>query len=130
MKDVTNALPQVILDHIEAHNTPDLAAFVDSFSPNALLNDAMREWVGREAISKWAEKEIFGDNVRVELVSAYEHEGNYIVRLKNDGDFDKTGLPDPIVLTNYITLRDGKISQLVVLLNAVSYPDQPQPGVR
>lgn len=110
--------------------TPDFTAFVETFSPNALLNDAMREWVGREAISKWAEKEIFGDNVRVELVSAYEHEGNYIVRLKNDGDFDKTGLPDPIVLTNYITLRDGKISQLVVLLNAVSYPDRPQPGVR
>jgi hypothetical protein len=130
MKDVTNSLPSVILDHIHAHNTPDPAAFAATFVPDALLNDARREWIGVDAISKWAEKEIFGDNVRVELVSAYEHNGTYIVRLKNDGDFDKTGLPDPIILTNYFKLIDGKIAELIVILNIVSYPDKPQPGVR
>jgi hypothetical protein len=130
MKDVTGSLPSVLLDHIEAHNTPDPAAFAATFAPNALLNDARREWIGVDAISKWAEKEIFGDNVRVELVSAYEHNGTYIVRLKNDGDFDKTGLPDPIILTNYFRLADGKIAELIVLLNMVSYPDEPQPGIR
>lgn len=130
MKDITQSLPPVILDHIQAHNTPDLSAFVATFTPDALLNDARREWVGREAISKWAEKEIFGDNVRVELVGAYEHAGTFIVHLKNDGDFDKAGLPDPIILTNYFRLTDDKISELIVLLNTVSYPEEPQPGVR
>ncbi|SHI42554.1 nuclear transport factor 2 family protein [Pollutimonas bauzanensis] len=130
MKDVTNSLPSVILDHIQAHNTPDPAAFAATFASNALVNDARREWVGVDAISKWAEKEIFGDNVRVELVSAYELEGMYIVRLKNDGDFDKAGLPDPIILTNYFTLINDKIAQLIVLLNMVSYPDKPEPGIR
>ncbi len=130
MKDVTASLPSIILDHIEAHNTPDPVAFARTFAPDALLNDARREWVGVDAISKWAEKEIFGDNVRVELVSAYEHNGTYIVRLKNDGDFDKTGLPDPIILTNYFTLIDDKIAQLIVILNMVSYPEKPEPGIR
>lgn len=130
MKDVVHSLPSVILDHIRAHNAPDPVAFAATFAPDALLNDARREWIGVDAISKWAEKEIFGDNVRVELVSAYEHNGTYIVRLKNDGDFDKTGLPDPIILTNYFKLTDGKIAELIVILNMVSYPDKPQPGVR
>ncbi|MDR3482888.1 MAG: nuclear transport factor 2 family protein [Burkholderiaceae bacterium] len=130
MKDVTNSLPPVILDHIRAHNTPDPAAFAATFAPDALLNDARREWVGVDAISKWAKKEIFGDNVRVEIVSAFEHAGTYIVRLKNDGDFDKTGLPDPIILTNYFKLIDNKIAELIVILNMVSYPEKPEPGVR
>lgn len=130
MKDITNSLPQVILDHIQAHNTPDPAAFDATFTSDALLNDARREWVGRDAISKWAEKEIFGDNVRVELVNAYEHNGTYIVHLKNDGDFDKTGLPDPIILTNYFRLTGDRISELVVLLNMISFPEEPVPGIR
>jgi hypothetical protein len=130
MKDVTNSLPPVILDHIGAHNAPDPAAFAATFAADALLNDARREWIGVDAISKWAEKEIFGDNVRVELVSAYEHNGTFIVRLKNDGDFDKTGLPDPIILTNYFKLIDDKIAELIVILNMVSYPEKPEPGVR
>lgn len=130
MKDITHSLPQVILDHIQAHNTPDPVAFDATFTADALLNDARREWVGRDAISKWAEREIFGDNVRVELVSAYEHNGTYIVRLKNDGDFDKMGLPDPIILTNYFRLIGKKISELLVLLNMVNYPGKPQPGIR
>lgn len=130
MKDVTNSLPQVILDHIEAHNTPDPTAFAATFAPDAMVNDARREWIGVDAISRWAEKEIFGDNVRVELDCAYEHNGTYIVRLINDGDFDKAGLPDPIILTNYIKLVDDKIAELAVILNLVSYPDMPTPGVR
>ncbi|WP_025856614.1 nuclear transport factor 2 family protein [Pseudomonas sp. CHM02] len=130
MKDVTHALPQVILEHIQAHNTPDAKAFAATFASDALLNDASREWFGVDAISKWAEKEIFGDNIRVELVSAYENQGTYIVHLKNDGDFDKTGLPDPVILTNYIRLAGDKITQLIVLLNKVNYPEQPEPGVR
>lgn len=130
MRDVTGSLPQVLRTHIEAHNTPDPEAFAATFASDALLNDARREFVGVEAIKAWADREIFGDNVRVQLESAYEHGGVYVVRLINDGDFDKAGLPDPIVLTNYFTLRDDKITHLFVTLNQVSYPDQPTPGVR
>jgi hypothetical protein len=33
------------------------------------------------------------------------------------GTFDKTNLPDELILTNYFTVRDGKIVSLIVIFN-------------
>ena len=33
------------------------------------------------------------------------------------GEFDKTNLPDELVLSNYFSVRDGKIVSLVVIFN-------------
>jgi SnoaL-like domain len=117
LKDITHQLPQVIVDHIAAHNSPDPQAFLATFAPDALLNDAQRELLGHEAIRAWAAKEIFGDNVTLEVQWAWEHAGGVILHARYDGDFDKTNLPDPLILTNYFVLREGKIAQLVTLLN-------------
>ncbi len=35
----------------------------------------------------------------------------------NDGEFDKTNLPDEVILSNYFSVRDGKIVSLVVIFN-------------
>ncbi len=117
MKDITNNLPQVIADHVAAHNQPDPQAFLETFAPDAILNDAQREFLGHDAIRAWAAKEIFGDNVTLEVQKAWEHPSGIIVHAKYKGDFDKTNLPDPLILTNYFVLKDGKISQLITLLN-------------
>ena len=117
MRDVTHELPQVILDHIAAHNRPDPQAFLETFAPDALLNDAQREFLGHDAISTWAAKEIFGDNVTLEVQRAWDHAGGIILHANYDGDFDKANLPDPLILTNYFVLRQGKIAQLIILLN-------------
>jgi hypothetical protein len=34
-----------------------------------------------------------------------------------DGTFDRTNLPDDLVLTNYFSVRDGKIVSLVIVFN-------------
>lgn len=34
-----------------------------------------------------------------------------------DGLYDKTGLPDPLVLTHYFTVRDDRIVRLITILN-------------
>ena len=117
MKDITSQLPAVIADHIAAHNRPDPTAFLATFAPDAVLNDAQREFVGHDAIRAWADKEIFGDNVRLTLKRAWEHPGGIIVHAEYDGDFDKTNLPRPLILTNYFVVTHGKISQLIILLN-------------
>ena len=40
-----------------------------------------------------------------------------VVRGRYDGDFDRTNLPDELILTNYFTVRDGKIVTLSVIRN-------------
>jgi hypothetical protein len=40
------------------------------------------------------------------------------VRAAFDGDYDKTNLPDPLIMTNYFTVRDNKIDSMFVIHNA------------
>ncbi|HEY2480864.1 MAG TPA: hypothetical protein VGI30_01540 [Caulobacteraceae bacterium] len=117
MKDITHALPRVVADHIAAHNIPDPELFMATFAPDALVNDAHREFLGHAAIRAWADKEIFGDHVTLDPQVAYEHHGDVVVRCKVDGTFDKSKLPDPVILTYYFGLRDNLVTQLVILLN-------------
>ena len=118
MQDIINALPQTITDHIAAHNDPDPELLMATFAPDALLNDNRREFLGHAAIRKWADKEIFGDKVVLVPQAAYEHHGNIIVRCNVDGTFDKSKLPDPVVLTYYFSLSGNKITQLIIILNS------------
>jgi ketosteroid isomerase-like protein len=87
------ALPRVILDHVAAYRSHDMETFMAMLASDALVNDIQREFLGRQAIRAWAEKEIFGANVRLEIEHSFEHFGNTIVRFRVDGDFDKSNLP-------------------------------------
>jgi hypothetical protein len=62
-------------------------------------------------------KEMVGDNVTIEPVEVLDHYGDTIVRGRYDGNYDKTNLPDELVLTNYFTVRNGKIVTLIVIRN-------------
>jgi ketosteroid isomerase-like protein len=117
MKDITNSLPRVIAEHIAAHNKPDPEAMMATLAADALVNDARREFLGRDAIRAWAHKEIFGDHVTMDVQRAYDQHGDIIVHARIEGDFDKTNLPDPVILTYYFSLRDDLITQIVILLN-------------
>ena len=45
------------------------------------------------------------------------HYGNFIVTANVDGNYDKRGLPDPLVLTLYFTPQSELIVQLIILRN-------------
>jgi hypothetical protein len=89
-----------------------------ALSPHALVNDARREFWGADAVGRWVAKEMIGDHVTIEVTEVIDHHGLVIVRGRYDGDFDKTNLPDELILTNYFTVRDDKIDSLVVIRNA------------
>jgi hypothetical protein len=120
LKDITHDLPCVVSDHIAANNNQDPEALIATFAPDALVNDAQREFLGHAAIRAWADKEIFGANVTLRVQRACDQHGDIIVRAQVDGDFDKTNLPDPLILTYYFSVRDGLITQLIILLNKAS----------
>ena len=46
-----------------------------------------------------------------------DHYGDTVVRGAYDGTFDRTNLPDEIVLTNYFSVRDGQIVSLAIVFN-------------
>jgi SnoaL-like domain len=117
---MSQPLPAVLAEHIRAINAFDIEAIVRTFAPDALVNDNRREIIGTEAIRRWVEKELVGDQVTMEIRDVFEHHGSTIVRARYDGLFDKTKLPPELILSNYITVRDGRITTLIIVFNQPS----------
>jgi hypothetical protein len=103
--------------HIAAINSFDVDAIMDTFADDALVNDFSREFWGRDRIRAFVSKEFVGDHVTVEPVEVVDNAGMWCVRCRYDGDYDKTGLPDPLIMTNYFRLRDGKIVTVFIIKN-------------
>jgi hypothetical protein len=117
MPTILDDLPPVIGADIAACNAHDIEAWMTTFAPDALLNDFQREFDGAAAIRAFAEKEIFGDAVTMAPVRAVERRGGVCVDARMDGAYDKTGLPDPLILSFYFSVRDGRITQLIIIHN-------------
>ena len=49
-----------------------------------------------------------------------DHYGETIVRSRYDGTYDKTNLPAELVMSDYFSVRDGKIVSLKVIRNQPS----------
>ncbi len=116
----TTEVTGVIAEHIAAVNSFDTDAIVATFAPDAYVNDDRREINGLHAIRAWVTKEIVGDHVTMEVREVVDHYGDTIVRARYDGTYDKTNLPDELVLSNYFSVRDDKIVSLAVLFNQPS----------
>lgn len=106
--------------YLSAVNAHDLDAMVATFASDAYVNDARREINGVDAIRRWAEKEMVGDSVTMEPLEVVEHYGETIVRSRYDGTYDKTSLPAELVMSDYFSVRDGKIVSLTVIRNQPS----------
>jgi hypothetical protein len=110
-------LPAPVAAYVSAANTFNLEALLRAFADDAMVNDQLREYRGKKAIRDWAAREIVGDRVTMYVVRAIEHYGNAIITANVDGDYDKRGLPDPLEMTFYFSLHEGKIVQLIILRN-------------
>jgi ketosteroid isomerase-like protein len=93
---------------------------VAAFAPETYVNDARREINGVAAIRRWAENEMVGDHVTMEVREVIDHYGQTIVRCRYDGTYDKTNLPAELIMSDYFTVRDGKIVSLIVIRNQPS----------
>ena len=117
---MTTSLPPAVADYLAAVNAHDLDGMVAAFAPDAYVNDARREINGVDAIRRWAEKEMVGDHVTMEVREVVDHYGDTIVRSRYDGTYDKTNLPDELVVTSYFATRDGKITSLAIIVTQPS----------
>jgi limonene-1,2-epoxide hydrolase len=117
---MTASLPPVVADYLAAVNAFNLDGMVAAFATDAYVNDACREINGIDAIRRWAEKEMVGDHVTMEPLEVVDHYGETIVRSRYDGTYDKTNLPAELVMSDYFTVRDGKIVSLKVIRSQAS----------
>ena len=117
---MTTALPPVVADYLAAVNAFNVDGMVATFAPDAYVNDARREISGIDAIRRWAEKEMVGDHVTMDVREVVEHYEETIVRSRYDGTYDKTSLPAELVMSDYFSVRDGKIVSLKVIRNQPS----------
>lgn len=110
-------LPPLLATYVEATNSFDLEGLLATFVEDALVNDQLRDYWGKIAIREWAERDIIGEKLTLEVTDVIEHYGNFIVTAKVDGSFDKRGLPNPFVLAFYFTVNENRIVQLMILRN-------------
>ena len=117
---MTKELSGIVAEHIRAVNAFDTDAIVATFAANAYVNDNRREIAGIGAIRRWVEKEIVGDKVTIEVREVLDHYGDTIVRGAYDGEYDKANLPKELILSNYFSVRNGKIVSLAIIFNQPS----------
>ena len=117
---MTTELTGVIAEHIAAVNAFDVDRIMATFAVDAYVNDNHREIWGPERIRQFFTREFVGDHVTMDVTEVVDHHGGTIVRARYDGTYDKTNLPDELIMTTYIGERDGKIVSLVIIHNQPS----------
>lgn len=109
-------MPQSIAAFIEATNAHKSDEFLATLTEGAVITDEGQEYRGIAAIKKWSDEKIIGARVTLDAVDLMNGDGKTIVTLRVDGNFDKTGLPDPLLLDFHFTLDTNKISALDIRL--------------
>jgi hypothetical protein len=110
-------LPPLVAAFVEATNSFDLDRLMVTFADDALVNDQLRDYWGKAAIRRWAERDIIGEKLTIAVTKVVKHYDSFVVTAEINGNFDKRGLPDPLVLAFYFTTHDDLIVQLIILRN-------------
>lgn len=113
---MTKQLPEPAAGYVRACNGNDPAGLIALFADDAVVDDAGRLISGREAIQAWAASDIFAAHVTFDLLDVSGDENDATITAKVDGDFDRTGLPDPLIMTSRIEAMNGEIHKLTCRL--------------
>src|SRR5262245_3543630 len=113
---MTIQLPPAAASYVKSINGGDSATFRALFADSAVVSDVGRQFRGAAAIEEWSKREIFDPQVTLEVLDVAEGDGETIVTTKVDGNFDRTGLPDPVIINHQIVAEGGKIVRLTCRL--------------
>jgi hypothetical protein len=111
----SKALPTPAARFIQGVNAGDLDLQLSCFAEDAIVSDQLCEHIGIEAIRLWAIRELIEKKLTVSVIEVRDHYTDVSLLARIDGDFDKRGLPDPLLHFFYFTLNRVKVVQLIVL---------------
>jgi hypothetical protein len=120
-------LPKPVEAHFQATNADDPVTFLSIFADDAVVIDAGKEYHGKTTIKEWSDRNYFGVHLRLEVINAVQDAEEIVVTAKSDGDYDKTGLPDPLYLDFHFTVEGDKVTRLrnVLASNSKAVPLLP-----
>jgi hypothetical protein len=113
---MTIQLPPIANAYVQAVNDRDPHAFLALFGEAAVVDDVGRMFHGQPAIKAWSDREIFDADVTLDVVSVTNRDGEIVITTKVDGNFDRTGLPDPVVIDHRMRADANKIVGLTCRL--------------
>ena len=105
-------IPEPIKSAIEAANNHDSILFLSNFAETAVVIDEGHDYHGIEAIRRWSDEKLFGANVTFDVTGIKSSGDKSVVTEEVEGDFDKTGLPDPFILALDFVTSGSKIERL------------------
>lgn len=110
-------MPKAVSTFIESTNVRRPEALIETFSEDAIVNDQFQNYEGKAAIEGWIARDIIGDRLAIYIANLRQHYGCTVVTAYVDGEYDKRGLPEPLVLEFYFEVAGGKIVLLIILRN-------------
>jgi hypothetical protein len=108
-------MPYPIEAFLAAVNSGDADGVARHFTEDAVINDQMQELSGRRKILAWAEEDVVGLRMQVEVLKVRLRPTGAIISAKVAGDFDAPGLPEPLILLFYFSVSGAEIDQLIIL---------------
>lgn len=113
-------LPKAVETHFQAVNADDPAVFLSIFEENAVVIDAGKKYHGKTDIKEWSHRDYFGVHLKLEVINAVQDAKEIVVTAKCDGEYNKTGLPDPLFLDFHFTMEGDKVLRLCNVLSSNS----------
>jgi len=110
------SIPQPIAAFIEATNKHDTNEVLVTLTERAVFIDEGTEYRGIAAIKEWSDEKLIGARVTLEAFDVIDRDGKTIVTTEVDGNFDKTGLPNPFYLDFHFIVDGNKIAALNIRL--------------
>jgi hypothetical protein len=101
---------------IKVTNAHHIDEFLATFTDCAVTTDEGQEYRGIKAIKAWTDEKYVGGKVTLDVVKVVNSGDNTIITVRVDGNFDKTGLPDPFLMDFHFTTDMGKIAALNIRL--------------
>jgi hypothetical protein len=109
------SLSPIVRAFIAAVNASDKEGVVETLAGDAVVNDQLDEYCGSYAIRGWIEREIIARRLTLTVVATVRQYVHDTVTAEVRGNFDRRGLPDPLITTFYFSSVGERIVQLIIL---------------
>jgi hypothetical protein len=122
--DEQSQVPVEVVAFVHAINAGESDALLTLFAERTLINDEGREYWNTPGVCTWANRIVVVQRLAIEPGAAVTNVDQVALTATVDGAFDKRGMPDPLIVSIYFSLRHGKIVQLVILRQEPAAADE------